>query len=474
MVSGKFPLIPPRITRKITRKDNAMPRKYLMSWEGPPNYRWVKMYKRVRYRIHCADLGLPEGHWTEERSYQAANEWWGRKRAEIDAAATPSPMVVALEEWRGAPFETELDLATTALAFVQAHEDRPPPQGFAEKVLGEDHVRRLRERAAALFDGPSAPPERTIGGQADRWSTARATEARTGVRSADNAQNQRIALEHFCRFAGRNTPVEAIDHGLWERWYVHCAGQMAKRDNDRKAGWSASYAAKVFAVARVFVRWLHESGVLAELPRNLSVQRHRFERPAKRIETFTNAEIHALLDAASEPQRLNLLLMLNTGCTQKDISDLRKDEIDLRAGTITRRRSKTRNQRHAPTVTYHLWPCTLELLRKHLSADPEIALLTRNGTRWVRKEMHADGRCNKADMIDNAFAKIQKRTGISKPLKLFRKTSATRLMENPRYRDLRHHFLGHAPATVADRHYAAESAPLLAEAVKWLGEQYGL
>jgi hypothetical protein len=33
---------------------------------------------------------------------------------------------------------------------------------------------------------------------------------------------------------------------------------------------------------------------------------------------------------------------------------------------------------------------------------------------------------------------------------------------------------GHSARTVADRNYAAESEALLAEAVEWLGRQYGI
>lgn len=34
-----------------------MPRKYQAgTWEGEPHYRWVKMYKGVRYRVTCKEL----------------------------------------------------------------------------------------------------------------------------------------------------------------------------------------------------------------------------------------------------------------------------------------------------------------------------------------------------------------------------------------------------------------------------------
>jgi integrase len=270
--------------------------------------------------------------------------------------------------------------------------------------------------------------------------------------------------------------VDAINADLWHRWYVRTAGEVAKRDADPKAGLSAEYARRMFIVSRSFVKWLFERDVISALPKTLASKQYRFDRPDKPILTFANEEIHMLLGNATSQLRLHLLLMLNCGMTQKDISDLRKDQIDLGAGTITRRRSKTAMRKNTPLVCYRLWPCTLEELRKHLSDDPVIALLTRNGNRWVSKEFRADGRYKRADNVaaawDYRVKKVQLAPG--KSLKNFRKTSATRLKSDHRYADLRHHFLGHAAATMADRHYSAESQARLDEAVAWLGQQYGL
>ena len=81
------------------------------------------------------------------------------------------------------------------------------------------------------------------------------------------------------------------------------------------------------------------------------------------------------------------------------------------------------------------------------------------------------------DAVGSYMKLLRKKVGIlgeGKSPKVFRKTSATRLKGSKDYRDLRHYFLGHSARTVADRHYAAESQALLAEAVAWLGRQYGL
>src|SRR4051812_35747781 len=65
------------------------------TFEGAPYYRWTKMYRGTRYRVSCAELGAVV--WTKEGSCQKANEWWARKRAELDGAAA-DPVRVAMKE----------------------------------------------------------------------------------------------------------------------------------------------------------------------------------------------------------------------------------------------------------------------------------------------------------------------------------------------------------------------------------------
>jgi integrase len=349
------------------------------------------------------------------------------------------------------------------------------PDSFTRTFLGEARAKQIEDTVSRMLG--VVPEDKTIGALAKTWAAQKAEEAKSGVRSADGADNLRIALGHFVAFAGPATAVEALTAELWHNWYVRCAGQVAARDGDGKSGWSVDYAGQVFVTARAFVRWLWEREVLPNLPRNLDGKQYRFGRPAKNIPTFSNAEVKLLLDGAAGQHKLHLLLMLNCGMTQKDISDLRKDQLDLRDGAIERRRSKTTRQKNTPLVRYPLWPMTLRLLKEYLSDDPVYALLTHTGRRWVRKELREDGTLKKADNVATLFQHLRRKVGMKgegKSLKVFRKTSATRLNGERRFRDLRFLFLGHSARTVADRHYAAPDAKQLAEAVEWLGEQYGI
>jgi integrase len=126
--------------------------------------------------------------------------------------------------------------------------------------------------------------------------------------------------------------------------------------------------------------------------RNLHDRRYKIGETRQAVETFTQDEVKQMVGAASGQLKLHLLLMLNCGFYQGDISDLRHDEVDLVSGYITRQRSKTR-QHHGdkvPVVRYKLWSTTLELLRQHASPHPVLALITRQGKPWVEEKVEGN------------------------------------------------------------------------------------
>jgi integrase len=319
---------------------------------------------------------------------------------------------------------------------------------------------------------PAAPADRTVGFWADKWLANKVEEAKLGVRVATGLGLLRNGASQFKEFAGPANPVDAIDAGLWERWANYCRGKVALRDGDPAEGWAAGYASKIFRVGKTLVSWLWQQGALANLPRNLD-KRVSFDQPAAPIRTYSNAELRQLLQAARGQHKLHILLGLNAGLYAVDIAHLRRDEVSLANGTITRRRTKTRRQKHTPLVCYPLWPATLKLLREYMEKDGPLALRTPQGRPWATARL-IEGKLRESHPIANYHQELCQRTGLGGSFKTFRKTSATRLRSNPRFADLRHHFLGESGKSIADRHYAEPDAGLFAEAVAWLGEQYGL
>ncbi|MGE3108844.1 MAG: hypothetical protein AB7G11_17380 [Phycisphaerales bacterium] len=105
------------------------------------------------------------------------------------------------------------------------------------------------------------------------------------------------------------------------------------------------------------------------------------------VKMFEPAEIKTLLDAAGVQMRAMILLGLNCGMGNTDVSELPRTAVDLKAGVIDFPRPKTAIERRAV-----LWPETVEALRQVLKARPKPkskeddgqVFLTRFGYRWVR------------------------------------------------------------------------------------------
>jgi integrase len=499
-----------------------MPIPELMTWV-PSRRRWTRMHKGQRFWISCKALGVPA---TKEASIHAANAWWTAKQAELDAAEQcpvhpKEELVAALLGVEGGRLDRGDILR---LAFRQARErlaeyhkfeelrDNPPPPpdenddvsaeeraAARQRIIDEELGRWIRsqleqpastpilpphaaerlspatvhvvEKSVAGLRGESTTPaDRTVQAHAKAWHTLQEAQAAAGQVTAARVNNVRMALAHFEKYLGSDADVGAIDAASLQGFYTHCLGMISARRSDSSAGWSTPFAKEVFAVARAWLRWLTEQGII-DPPRNLA-SRFRFGSTAKRVHTWTPAEARHVIGEAPGKLKLALLLMLNCGMTQRDISDLKDSEVDWRAGRIIRERSKTAGHASTPTVNYKLWPLTRKLLREHRSGSERV-LLTASGKPYVRSEM-VKGKLVKADGFKSNYAHLQRRLKFKKPMKLLRKTAASILESHETYGRLTSLFLGHAPSSVKDRHYAAPPQALLDEAVLWLGMQLGL
>jgi integrase len=226
-----------------------------------------------------------------------------------------------------------------------------------------------------------------------------------------------------------------------------------------------------------FVRWLWQTEAIDVLPRLLDgrSQLLKIGKAPINVIVFTKEEVVRHLANATGRTRLYILLMLNCGMTQKDIADLRHSEVDWDAGRIIRKRSKTADKENVPVVNYHLWPETLRLLRQERAAkSKDQVLLNSNGSPLWYEEIDAEGKYRKNDNVKSAFERLRRKLKINKPLKCLKKTSATLLRGNERFSALVGLFLGHAPQSMSDKHYTQVPQALLDQAIRWLGQEYGL
>lgn len=315
-----------------------------------------------------------------------------------------------------------------------------------------------------IREPPEPIDERSAGRLAEAWLELKAAKVRAGELSPRAMDNLEDCLHHFRDWLGPVVSVEAINTQTVERYYIFLSDRVA-------AGrWSKDFAAKCFRTFRQFVEWAAGHGYVAKPP-NLDSREFRFRRRVKEVPVMAPAEVRRLIDAAPGQLRLHLLLMANCGMTQGDVSDLRHDEVDWRAGRITRKRSKTRDEANAPTVRYPLWGPTIALLKEYRSNDPDVVLTTKSGRRWVWNEW-VDGKLRSSDSIATNYSRLRERLK-SGPLKLIRKTSASLLDSHEYWGRYAAHFLGHSPRSIADRHYVRPSVEQFDRAVIWLGEQYG-
>jgi integrase len=196
--------------------------------------------------------------------------------------------------------------------------------------------------------------------------------------------------------------------------------------------------------------------------------------PLQEIELFSKEELQQLLDNATDRKRLYILLMLNSGMQPVDIATLRQDEVDWKAGRIMRQRTKTKGAANVPKVDYLLWKTTFTLLKRFRSDDHEVVLLNSNGARLWRYVEMGGKRC-KVSNVATAFYQLLRQAKIPrKPLKGLRKTGASMLETHATYGRYVQYFLGHAPRSVADRHYVQPSREQFDNAIRWLGKQFGI
>ena len=100
--------------------------------------------------------------------------------------------------------------------------------------------------------------------------------------------------------------------------------------------------------------------------------------------------------------------------------------------------------------------------------------MNENGRPLWYEEVGKDSKLKKNDNVKSAFDRLKHKTKISKPLKSLKKTSASLIRNNERFAGLESLFLGHAPQSMSEKHYAKVPQALFDGAIAWLGEEYGI
>ena len=407
-----------------------MPRRKFKITRLPKSKRWRKKYKGRQLYFSFADCPTAQDAW----------EAFLKKKAEIDLelqANKPNRSDYErairdrqdLAEWcrqsgdqqQAAIFQDEADLLLhrfnrSASPPPLSKDEADPLSSVVRLKLDEikaeispelpsfawpDLHAAEREVRAIWEDRLSRPhhaeKHKTVRANADDFLKRKEAKAQSKELSAGRVAVLAAHLKRFCAWIGDGFPIDSMSSKHLEDYHTYLLAEIAQGHIARH------YAQHNMTTLKQFVRWAWELD-LCPLPKKITSKDLSFNITTEPIEVFTEAELKSLLKDASERTRLYILLGLNIGATQIDVASLTHSQVDLDQGTITRKRTKTKNRKDVPTVRYPLWSETRALLGKHRSDHPELFLTNSKG-QPLRVESYIGGKYAK---IDNVMAHRKK------------------------------------------------------------------
>jgi hypothetical protein len=418
---------------------------------------------------------IPE---TKEGSYQWANLWLKEK------VGAPEPKSAEVEEFErkvdwarqydpgllqgvSSPLEqikaidSAFPSARSMMALAQANGIIIPdtvPSEILNQIFGAD---RLWQDRLGRQSANQVPTDKQIGPLVDRYLETVYARYKANEIKVSEYSNCRSGVFHFRDWLGSANLVDVIDARKWEAYHLHLIGESGPKSIDTRR--------KFFRYARNWIGWMSDLGI-AEAPPNLNRRQYRFKGGRKKIPTASIEMVRAVVASSRDRLRLCLLLMLNCGFIQADISELSAAEVDWENGRILRKRTKEADHESVPEVDYPLWGETFRLLQEYHSEDPAHVFLTDYGTTWVRDWVDENGDRHRTDGVRSAYRHL---TIPGMPtLKVLRKAASSLLDSHPEHGKFAIHFLGQA-RTIAHQHYINQNGPAFDGAVRWLGEQYG-
>jgi hypothetical protein len=157
-----------------------------------------------------------------------------------------------------------------------------------------------------------------------------------------------------------------------------------------------------------------------------------------------------------------LLMMFNCCYYQSDLSDLKPSEVNWKTHTVTRKRSKEKDEKKVPKVCYLLWPETFKAMMEW-GNDKGERVFTDNGEPLIQ---------GRSDVVAREFASLRKKLGFTDiKLKQIRKTSTNILNGKAVYGAYVRYYGGWAPFGVADKSYLVPPQPIMDEMSGYLREQ---
>lgn len=405
-----------------------MPRKALMSWQGKPNFQWVRMVAGERIRVTARQLGFEGEQRTKANTLDAANDWWEAKQGLLTRKTEAKNqrnenMLDELLEMDRLESE-ELEKPRTQLEQLEHRLDNDPT--FAAKV------KQL-----------IAPPK---GATVKHWSDYYLNQKlHDKQRSVGRYDNLRRSIRKLVASVGELEPVTAIDWPAWDKFSLAIMGGVLSDTTKRDT----------ISDCREFVRFLQNRDIVPEV-KNITETTVRVELGT--IQHFSKLELRAILkeSACDEWLKLFVLLFCNCGFRQSDVATLTPQMLNVMPGYITRKRHKTKKT-NAPTVSWKLWPETIKAIKNHANKSGDLLFTRENGLPWVVEGLNGKNTRKRDDVFRRDLW-----TGFAKRLELrlsadaIRASSANLLKtdsDRTNQLSLQIKYLGQTPSGIALRHY---------------------
>jgi hypothetical protein len=502
-------------------------RNYTMTWV-PGQTRWLKEYQGKTYSVSCRQLGKWLGRPvppTKEGSWREANAWWEAKQAKIDTAARIAQMDVdadgvlldrrqeALDAIRQkvnwarhfAPQEAPALLKTEQDIEQMDPVDGVPLDDAAELNVNVEIARALgvhvpddldpiivqhffgsgriwQDRLSRTREVPPTDRNMTLRYHADQFKELLRAKCKDKP-GTYGEQDRLVELLVNIQRQQDGQVLEAVTHPemlveqiteqTFQQYFLVLSGLVNAEQITEET------ARKRLRMMKRFIKYLWGQRLI-ELPRNLDSEEFRFQVVAREIVVPERDRVVAVVAALPPRLRLYALLALNCAMNQVDISELKHTMLDWQEGRIRRKRVKTKKVKSVPEVDYLLWPETFELLKQFRSDQAAFVLTTETGGKLVDR-MYKDGtrKTGKKDMVQLAWKRWWKGTpkkpcpvaGPRIQFKELRAFGSTLIESHELYGRYKGHYLGHAPRTVADKHYAKPSRELFDKIMTWLHDQ---
>jgi len=468
-----------------------MGREYKLTWK-PKEQRWRKVYKGKHLSF--------SGEGGKQASYARALREFQEQKRVIDEATRKQEAVAAKKLGAIELIEQEqirllsrhhdtaetrehwLDLERTKARLLQS------PTGADDESLWVEAQAQIKGLQMVHFqlpkvmkhkgqefdisptkqpDGepPWARPASDLHALLQAYLKDRRRQVEIGELSMARLDNQRQHLSELMKFLGLGSGLEKLDNPSLTAFRDHVLQQV--QDGKLK---NRTARDRLHSVKQI-ISWAFDREMIENLPRCLA-RGYSIRIATSEPETVTREQIATMFSRGTDRQKLYLLLGLNCGFTNSDISKLAKSEVDLKKGTITRKRSKTKSFDSVPVVVYHLWPETLALLSREIATDGDLALLTEKGNQLIQQTWNTDGTLRKNDTIHSSWVRLQNATGVKKAHKLLRKTGSSVLNSSEQFSRFVKVYLGHAPSGMAEKHYAQADRAGFQKALAWLRTQF--